>query len=71
MPNIGPWAKIEGIANGLIEEGYYTGAGAPELAREVVTQTPAAVRARKARVRRRTRFAIANGSGSGSWRRRS
>jgi hypothetical protein len=46
-------AEIEGIANGLIEEGYYTGAGAPEMAREVVTQTqPLFARARKARVRR-------------------
>jgi multiple sugar transport system substrate-binding protein len=39
VPNIGPWAEIEGIANDLIEEGYYAGAGATELAQEVVTQT--------------------------------
>ena len=39
VPNIGPWAEIEEVANGLIEEGYYTGAEAAELAREVVTQT--------------------------------
>jgi multiple sugar transport system substrate-binding protein len=39
VPAIGPWAEIEGIANDLIEEGYYAGAGATELAQEVVTQT--------------------------------
>jgi multiple sugar transport system substrate-binding protein len=39
VPNVGPWAEIEEVANGLIEEGYYTGAEAAELAREVVTQT--------------------------------
>lgn len=39
VPGTGPWAEIEAIANGLIEEGYYTGAEAAELAREVVTQT--------------------------------
>jgi multiple sugar transport system substrate-binding protein len=39
VPNIGPWAEIEEVANGLIEEGYYTGAEAAELAREVVAQT--------------------------------
>jgi multiple sugar transport system substrate-binding protein len=39
VPNIGPWAEIEAAANGLIEEGYYTGAPAAELAREVVTLT--------------------------------
>jgi multiple sugar transport system substrate-binding protein len=39
VPNIGPWAEIEEVANGLIEEGYYTGAEAAEVAREVVTTT--------------------------------
>ena len=39
VPNIGPWAEIETVANGVIEEGYYTGAGATELAGEVVAQT--------------------------------
>ena len=39
VPNIGPWAEIEEMANGLIEEGYYSNAEAAEVAREVVTQT--------------------------------
>jgi multiple sugar transport system substrate-binding protein len=39
VPNIGPWAEIEEMANGLIEEGYYSNAEASEVAREVVTQT--------------------------------
>ena len=39
VPNIGPWAEIEELANGLIEEGYYSNAEAAEVAREVVTQT--------------------------------
>ena len=39
VPNIGPWAEIEEMANGLIEEGYYSNAEAAEVAREVVTQS--------------------------------
>ena len=39
VPSIGPWAEIEALANGLIEEGYYTNAEAVEVAREVVAQT--------------------------------
>jgi multiple sugar transport system substrate-binding protein len=39
VPNIGPWAEIEELANGLIEEGYYSNAEAIEIAREVVRQT--------------------------------
>jgi multiple sugar transport system substrate-binding protein len=39
VPNTGPWAEIETIANGLIEEGYYTGAEAAEIASEVVSRT--------------------------------
>jgi multiple sugar transport system substrate-binding protein len=39
VPNIGPWAEIEEMANGFIEEGYYSNADAAEVAREVVTQT--------------------------------
>jgi multiple sugar transport system substrate-binding protein len=36
---ISTWPEIEDIANGLLEEAYYTGGRAVEVAVELATQT--------------------------------
>jgi multiple sugar transport system substrate-binding protein len=39
VPVLSTWPEIEDIANGLLEEGYYTGGRAVEVAVELATQT--------------------------------
>jgi multiple sugar transport system substrate-binding protein len=39
VPHISTWPEIEDTANGLIEEGYYTGAEAQEVANEIIKAT--------------------------------
>ncbi len=39
VPHIATWPEIEDAANGLIEEGYYSGAEAAEVAAEIIALT--------------------------------
>jgi multiple sugar transport system substrate-binding protein len=39
VPVISTWPEIEDTANGLLEEGYYAGAGALEVATEITAAT--------------------------------
>ncbi|MGZ5128582.1 MAG: ABC transporter substrate-binding protein [Actinomycetota bacterium] len=39
VPHISTWPEIEDAANGLFEEGYYTGAEAAEVANEIIRAT--------------------------------
>ena len=39
VPHISTWPEIEDTANGLFEEGYYTGAEAAEVATEIIKAT--------------------------------
>ena len=44
VPHISTWPEIEDAANGLFEEGYYTGAEAAEVANEIDQGHAAALR---------------------------
>jgi multiple sugar transport system substrate-binding protein len=39
LPNVSTWPEVEDVVNGLLEEGYYLGTPAREIAIEIVTQT--------------------------------